>query len=92
MLRTVGLILGIQPLSSYVQTAPVPYDTFNSNPDRAPYTAETPTYPLDAANLSPIYGIPSAVPVDVSQVDLAGPMLEAQLWWATNPGKAMTES
>ena len=91
VLRTIGLILGIPPLSSYVQTAPVPYDMFNPTPHQVPFTAETPTYPLDATNPSPVYGTPSAVPVDVSQVDLAGPMLEAQLWWATNPGKAMPQ-
>ena len=89
VLRTIGLILGLPPLSNYIQTAPVPYDLFSGTPNLTPYTAETPTYPIDAANPSPVYGTPSAVPVDVSKVDLAGPALEAQLWWATNPGKPM---
>ena len=91
VMRTIDLILGIAPLTSYVQTAPVPYDMFTSTPTLTPYTAQQPTYPIDASNPSPVYGTPSAVPVNVSAVDLAGPMLEAQLWWATNPGKPMPQ-
>lgn len=89
ILHTIELILGLPPLSSYTQTAPVPYEMFSATPDLRPYAAETPTYPLDATNPSPVYGTPAAVRVDVSAVDLGGPALEAQLWWATNPGKPM---
>ena len=91
IIKTIGLILGIPPISSYVQTAPVPYDMFTSSPHLAPYSSVQPTYPLDATNPSPVYGSPAAVPVDVSAVDLAGPALEAQLWWATNPYKPMPQ-
>src|SRR4029079_16262593 len=91
VLHTIELILGLPSLSTYTQNAPVPYVLFKSTPDLRPYTAETPTYPIDATNPSPVYGTPSAVPVDTSGIDLAGPMLEAQLWWATNPGKPMPE-
>lgn len=91
ILKTIGLILGIPPISSYVQTAPVPYEMFTPTPNLAPYTSVQPTYPIDATNPSPVYGSPAAVPVDVAGVDLAGPALEAQLWWATNPGKPMPQ-
>jgi YVTN family beta-propeller protein len=91
-LHTIELLLGLPPLSTYTQAAPVPYELFTSTPDLQPYTAETPTYPLDATNPVPVYGTPAAVPVDVSQVDMAGPALEAQLWWATNPGRPMPET
>jgi hypothetical protein len=62
---------------------------FTGTPDLTPYTAETPTYPIDATNPSPLYGTPASVPLNLSDIDLAGPMLEAQLWWATNPGRPM---
>ena len=91
ILKTIGLILGIPPISSYVQTAPIPYEMFAPKPSLAPYTAAQPTYPIDATNPSPVYGSPAAVPVDVSGIDLAGPALEAQLWWATNPYKPMPQ-
>jgi hypothetical protein len=89
VMHTIELILGLHPLSSYTQTAPVPYDMFTSTPDTKPYTAETPTYPIDAMNPSPIYGTSAAVPIDVSTIDIAGPVLEAQLWQATRPGEPM---
>jgi hypothetical protein len=93
IIHTIGLILGLPPISSYVQTAPVPYDLFTSTsaPDSAPYTAETPTYPIDATNPSPIYGTPAALAVDVSAIDRGGPALEAQIWWATHPGRPMPQ-
>jgi hypothetical protein len=91
VLHTIELILGISPLSTYTQSAPVPYDLFTSTstPKLTPFAAETPTYPIDATNPSPLYGTPSAVPMNLSTIDVAGPILEAQLWWATNPGKPM---
>jgi hypothetical protein len=89
VLHTIELILGMRPMSSYTQNAPVPYEMFTSVPDLTPYRAETPTYPIDAANPSPLYGTPAAVPIDLSSIDLAGPVLEAQIWWATNPGKPL---
>ena len=91
ILKTIGLILGLPPISAYVQTAPVPYEMFTPSPHLAPYDSVQPTYPIDATNPSPVYGTPAAVPVDVSAVDLAGPALEAQLWWATNPYKPMPQ-
>jgi len=91
VLHTMELILGLHPLSSYTQNAPVPYDLFTPAANFAPYTAETPTYPIDATNPSPVYGTPASVPLNLSNIDLAGPMLEAQLWWATNPGRPMPQ-
>src|SRR5262249_36596441 len=66
-------------------------DLFTAAPNFAPCTAETPTYPVDATNLSPFYGTPASVPLNLSDIDLAGPMLEAQLWWASNPGRPMPQ-
>ena len=54
-----------------------------------PAAVGTPGYPFEATNPSPVYGTPSAVPVNLTGIDVAGPMLEAKLWWATHPGKSM---
>jgi hypothetical protein len=91
VLHTIELILGLHPLSAYTQNAPVPYDLFSLAANFTPYTAEVPTYPIDATNPSPVYGTPASVAVNLSGIDLAGPMLEAQLWWATNPGRPMPQ-
>ncbi len=89
VLRTMELILGIEPLSSYTQYAPVPYEMFQAKPDLRPYTAITPTYPLDAKNGAATAGTAASVPLDLSTFDVAGPALEAQVWLATRPGEPM---
>jgi len=89
VLHTIELILGLRPLSNYTQYAPVPYDMFTAHPDTTPYTAEQPTYPQDAKNPPPAAGSAASVPVNTSSVDVAGPVLEAQLWQSTHPGAPM---
>jgi len=89
MLRTIELVLGLAPISSYTQYATVPYEMFRNTPDPRPYDAITPTYPLDAKNGAPAPGSAAAVPVDTSQIDVAGPVLEAQIWEATRPDEAL---
>jgi DNA-binding beta-propeller fold protein YncE len=89
VLHTIELILGLKPLSSYTQGAAVPYDLFTSHPDFTPYTFRTPTYPMDATNPSAQPGTAASVPLDLRVVDVAGPVLEAQIWQATHPGEGM---
>ncbi len=87
VLRTIELVLGLDPISSYTQYAAVPYELFRSTPDLRTYTAVTPTYPLDAVNPPAAAGTASSVPLDLSRFDVAGPVLEAQVWEATRPGE-----
>ncbi|MGZ6764610.1 MAG: hypothetical protein ACXVEH_14590, partial [Nocardioides sp.] len=89
VLHTVELVLGIRPLSSYTQFASVPYDLFTSRPDLTPFTAVAPTYDLNAKNGAAASGTAGSLPLDLRDVDLAGPVLEAQLWEATRPGEPM---
>ncbi|GAC1444680.1 MAG: hypothetical protein NVSMB55_21820 [Mycobacteriales bacterium] len=89
VLRTTELILGLDPISSYTQFAPVPYDMFTAKPDLTPYTAITPTYDMAATNPQPAAGTAASVPLDLHVVDVAGPVLEAQIWEATKPGVGM---
>ena len=89
VLRTIELVLGLDPISSYTQYAPVPYDMFQATPDPRPYTAVVPTYPQDATNPEAVPGSAASVPLDLSQIDVAGPVLEAQLWERSHPGEPM---
>lgn len=89
VLHTIELILGLDPLSSYTQNAAVPYDLFASRPDFTPYTYRTPTYPMDAKNPAAQPGTAASVPLDLRVVDVAGPVLKAQIWQATHPGEGM---
>ncbi len=89
VLHTIELILGLDPLSSFTQYAPVPYDMFTAEPHLKPYDAITPTYPMDATNPDPQQGSAASVPIDLSSIDVAGPMLEAQIWQSVHPGIPM---
>ena len=89
VLHTIELILGLEPLSSYTQYAAVPYDLFTSTPDFRPYTFRTPTYPMDKKNPPAKSGTAASVPLNLRVVDVAGPVLEAQIWEATRPGVPM---
>ena len=89
VLHTVELVLGIEPLSSYTQYATVPYEMFQAKPDLTPYTSIVPTYPGDAVNPAAQPGTAASVPLNLSVVDVAGPVLEAQNWEATRPGEPM---
>ena len=92
ILRTMELVLGVEPISSYTQYAAVPYDLFTSKPDLTPYTAITPTYDLNAVNPASKAGSAAALSLDLSDIDRAGPLLEAQDWEATRPGEPMPEA
>lgn len=85
VLHMIELILGIPALSSYTQNSAVPWDMWQSTPDLTPYTAEMPTYNMFETNGTPVPGTPAASTLDLSQVDIAGPLLEAQIWQATHP-------
>ena len=89
VLHTIELILGLDPLSSFTQYAPVPYDMFSAQPHLEPYDAITPTYPMDATNPDSQPGSAASVPIDLSSIDVAGPMLEAQIWQSVHPGVPM---
>ena len=89
VLHTVERILGLPSLSAYTQLAPIPYDLFQASANGAPYTALTPTYDTSKVNPKASAGTAAAVPIDTSKVDLAGPVLEAQLWQAIHPGEAI---
>jgi DNA-binding beta-propeller fold protein YncE len=89
VMHTIELILGLPSLTSYTQTAPVPYDLFQAQTTMNPYAMVAPTYPQGAINPPAAAGTAAAYHIDTSQVDVAGPMLEAQLWQATRPGEAI---
>jgi hypothetical protein len=84
--HTIELILGMPPMSQATQYAPVPYDLFTPTPDNTPYNALTPTYDQNAVNPTAAAGTAASVIANTSTIDVAGPLLEAQLWEATRLG------
>lgn len=97
VVRTMELLLGFPPLSSYDQQAAPLYDLFQnkSTPaeltgaDLAPFTAPAPPAFIDekVASASPTPATQTLLAdsrgLDLSGVDRAGPMLESVLWRST---------
>ncbi|MCX7964347.1 MAG: hypothetical protein N2644_07715 [Candidatus Sumerlaea chitinivorans] len=50
MLRTMELILGLQPMSQFDAAARPLYECFTATPDYSPYVCKPATYPLDEKN------------------------------------------
>ncbi len=50
VIRTIELILGLQPLSVFDAVATPMYDAFATTPDNTPYTAIMPTQNIQAVN------------------------------------------
>ena len=68
VLRTIELMLGLRPLSLNDGLAEPMYDAFvasDTQPDLTPYTAVTPTQPLDQSLIAPPQGIDAALPYNV---------------------------
>jgi hypothetical protein len=64
-IRTIELILGMQPLSLFDALATPMYDAFTTRADLAPYQAIVPTQPLDQRN-------PVSPPVSVANFAMPG--------------------
>ncbi len=62
VLRTMGLILGLKPLTQFDAAATPMLNSFTDHPSVASYTAITPTQPLDELNPTPV-ATPSTTPV-----------------------------
>ncbi|MDX6215676.1 MAG: hypothetical protein QOG99_1260 [Frankiales bacterium] len=91
ILRVMELVLGVPPISSYTQYAAVPYDLFQAKPDLRPFTALPATYDINTKNPAAAIGTASAMKLDLTNIDRAGPLLEAQIWEATRPGEPMPD-
>jgi sugar lactone lactonase YvrE len=56
MLRTIELVLGLEPLSQFDAAAQPMYACFTSNPNYHPYTCRKATWPLDETNSKNAFG------------------------------------
>ena len=81
ILRTIELLLGLQPMSQYDAAATPMYAAFGDTPDLTPYTHVKPNVDLEEKNLATAYGAKESSEMDFSTYDLA-PMyaLNEVLW------------
>ena len=69
MIRTMELILGLQPLSQYDAAARPMYDSFTNTPDLTPYTHVEPQMDLNVKNEATAYGADRSMLMDFTEYD-----------------------
>jgi hypothetical protein len=69
MLRTMEIILGLRPMTSFDAGARVMTSCFQAAPDNAPYTAEKPRIALDERNAPAAAAAPRSAKLDFSEAD-----------------------
>lgn len=88
VVRSIGLLLGLSPLSQYDAGATPLGNAFTGHPDRTPFTALPNRWPLDELN-------PHASRSAIPDRDLAGPdqadeeALNREIWASVRPGERM---
>lgn len=86
MLRTIELLLGLQPMSQYDAAATPMYASFTNAANLAPYTHVKPNVDLEERNLATAYGAQRSMEMDLSLYDRA-PMFDLnEIVWKNMKG------
>jgi DNA-binding beta-propeller fold protein YncE len=73
IIRTIEIVLGMQPLSAYDAMARPMYASFDATPDLRPYDALAPAIDLKRTNAHAAYGAAVSARLDFSQPDAIAP-------------------
>jgi len=87
MLRTIELILGLQPMSQYDAAALPMWASFADTPNLAPYTARLAQVPLDAQNPATGWAARASRRMDFSQPDRVDDLVLNRVVWASVRGE-----
>jgi len=86
ILRTIELILGLQPMSQYDAAAMPMINAFQDTPDLTPYKALANTYPLNEFNKRDSYGAELSERMNFTDVDAAPEELLNEIIWKSIKG------
>jgi DNA-binding beta-propeller fold protein YncE len=86
MLRTIELILGLQPMSQFDATAMPMFRSFQSTPDTRPYTARTLNVDVNEKNPKTAWGGDKSRKMDFSKEDAADDLLLNEVIWRSVKG------
>ncbi len=86
MLRTMELILGLQPLSQFDAAALPMFRSFHGHPDTRPYHAETPRTDLNARNQAVAWGASASAAMDFTHEDAADDLVLNEVVWRSVRG------
>ncbi|MBY0228253.1 MAG: hypothetical protein K2W96_03115, partial [Gemmataceae bacterium] len=86
MLRTMELILGMEPMSAFDATARPMYGCFQAKPDLTPYKAVKPDADLDAKNPKDAWGAELSAAMNLDVEDAADDLLFNEIIWKSVRG------
>lgn len=86
MLRTMGLILGLDPMTQFDASANPMYDSFQSKLDDTPYQAREAQVDLSAKNTPESYGAILSEGLDLTKEDAADDLLFGDIVWRSIKG------
>jgi DNA-binding beta-propeller fold protein YncE len=86
MLRTMGLILGLDPMTQFDAAATPMYRSFTSKPDLTPYVSLPANVDLKEVNLATAWGSKLSEQMDLSKEDAADDLLFGDIVWRSVKG------
>ncbi len=86
MLRTMELILGMKPMTQFDAAALPMYAAFSPSPDARPYSAITPSAPMDEKNLATAWGSDASSKMDLTREDAADDLQLNEVIWRSIKG------
>ena len=86
VLRTMELILGLEPMSQYDASATPMYGVFQPTPDTAPYSALPARVPLDELNTFTSYGAQASLRMNLEVADMAPELELNEIIWRSVRG------
>jgi YVTN family beta-propeller protein len=86
MLRTIELILGLEPMSQYDAAATPMYNAFQNRPDLTPYTHRPARVPIDQRNDWNSYGAQASLDMYLDEADLAPELELNEILWKSVKG------
>ena len=86
VLRTIEMILGLEPLSQYDAAATPMYAAFQSKPDARPFTVRPARVPLDEKNRPDAWGAEESTRMNLEEADRAPDLLLNEIVWRSVRG------
>jgi hypothetical protein len=86
VLRTMELILGLEPMSQYDASATPMYGVFQPTPNAAPYSALPARVPLDELNTFSSYGAQASLRMNLDVADMAPELELNEIIWRSVRG------
>jgi DNA-binding beta-propeller fold protein YncE len=86
VLRTIELVLGLEPMSQYDAAATPLYNAFVGTPNLTPYTRIQPRVPLDEKNIASAFGARESLAMNFDDEDLTPEVLLNEILWRSIKG------